>query len=321
MKATVVKHTGSHYLLSQLPEWNPFMAVVKGKLRLSQGESTNPIAVGDLVEYERDETTKGETLCTIKEVLPRKNCIIRRSTNLSRQNHVIAANVDCIFLILTLSFPEIKQQFVDRFLVTCEAYGAPVVILLNKVDLYLDTNGEYIQEGVKEEVEAFKNIYLKAGYDIIDVSVKNGYNIQKIRELCKDKIVLFSGQSGVGKSSLVNAIDTALNLKTADISSAHLQGKHTTTFYEMHPISSGGFVIDSPGIRGFGLVDFSKDELSNYFPEMLRVEDECKFIPCTHTHEPGCAVKKGVEEGTISPERYASYIAMLEDDNKYRDSV
>ncbi|MGM9775103.1 MAG: ribosome small subunit-dependent GTPase A [Candidatus Egerieousia sp.] len=308
MKATVVKHTGSHYLLSKLPEWAPFVAVTKGRLRLAGSESTNPIAVGDIVEYEEgSDKSGGEKTCTIKKIEPRKNCIVRRSTNLSRVNHVIAANIDCVFLIVTLREPETKPQFVDRFLVTCEAYGVPVVILVNKSDIYLPG-----------EVSDFAKTYEDIGYKVLETSVVNGLNVDELRELCKGKVVLFSGQSGVGKSSLISALDPSLKLKTAKISEAHQQGKHTTTFYEMHPLSCGGFVVDTPGIRGFGLVDFSKEELSNYFPEMLRIEDNCKFIPCTHTHEPGCAVKAAVEEGKISVERYLSYLAMLEDDGKYR---
>lgn len=311
MKATVVKHTGSHYLLSELPEWKPFVAVAKGKLRLAGSESTNPVAVGDIVEYDdgaaEENRTGGEKICTIKRIEPRRNCIVRRSTNLSRTNHVIAANIDCVFLIVTLREPETKRQFVDRFLVTCEAYGVPVVILLNKSDLY-----------APGECDDFKETYGAIGYKVIETSVPQNYNIDLLKELCKDKVVLFSGQSGVGKSSVISAMDPSLKLRTAEISEAHQQGKHTTTFYEMHPLSCGGFVVDTPGIRGFGLVDFSKEELSNYFPEMLKVEDNCRFIPCTHTHEPGCAVKEAVAEGRISIERYASYLAMLEDDGKYR---
>lgn len=302
MKATVVKHTGSHYLLSQLPEWQPFSAVIKGKLRLEGSRDTNPIAVGDVVECEGG---------AIKEIYPRRNCIVRRSTNLSRQNHIIAANIDMVFLVVTLTDPEPKAQFIDRFLVTSEAYGVTATIILNKADLY---------GSMAQEVTAFKEIYEKAGYEIIETSAKENLNINLLRERCKDKIVLFSGQSGVGKSSLVNALDPDLHLKTEAISEAHNQGKHTTTFYEMHPLSSGGFIIDTPGIRGFGLVDIDKEELSNYFPEMLRVEDGCKYAPCTHTHEAHCAVKEAVKNGSIALERYNSYLAMLEnDDKKYRE--
>lgn len=305
-KATVVKHTGSHYLLSHLPQWELFPAVIKGKLRLKGFNSTNPIAVGDVVEYERNE---GE-MATIKNILPRKNHIIRKSTNLSRQSHVIASNLDMVFLIVTVEQPEVKLPFVDRFLVTCEAYNVPVTIILNKMDIY--------SSDALQMVDAFKDIYENAGYNVIESSAATGLGLEKIRECCKDKIVLFSGQSGVGKSSLISALDPNLNLRVGEISAYHQQGKHTTTFYEMHPIASGGFVIDTPGIRGFGLVDVSDLELSGYFPEMLRIEDNCRFAPCTHTHEPGCAVKEAVENGEISVERYESYLGMLDEQTKYR---
>lgn len=305
-KATVVKHTGSHYLLSHLPQWDLFPAVIKGKLRLKGFNSTNPIAVGDIVEYERNE---GE-MATIRNILPRKNHIIRKSTNLSRQSHVIASNLDMVFLIVTVELPEVKLPFVDRFLVTCEAYNVPVTIILNKMDIY---SPEALQM-----VEAFKGIYENAGYRVIESSAATGLGMEEIRECCKERIVLFSGQSGVGKSSLISALDPNLNLRVGEISAYHQQGKHTTTFYEMHPIASGGFVIDTPGIRGFGLVDVSELELSGYFPEMLRVEDNCRFAPCTHTHEPGCAVKEAVENGEISIERYESYLGMLDEQTKYR---
>lgn len=304
--ATVVKHTGSHYLLSRLPQWDLFPAVIKGKLRLKGFNSTNPIAVGDIVEYERNE---GE-MATIKNILPRKNHIIRKSTNLSRQSHVIASNLDMVFLIVTVELPEVKLPFVDRFLVTCEAYNVPATIILNKMDIY--------SPQALQMVDAFKEIYTGAGYDVIESSATTGLGLDEIRERCKGKVVLFSGQSGVGKSSLISALDPDLNLRVGEISEYHQQGKHTTTFYEMHPISSGGFVIDTPGIRGFGLVDVSQLELSGYFPEMLRVEDNCRFAPCTHTHEPGCAVKEAVENGEISVERYESYLGMLDEQTKYR---
>ena len=305
-KATVVKHTGSHYLLSHLPQWDLFPAVIKGKLRLKGFNSTNPIAVGDIVEYERNE---GE-MATIRNILPRKNHIIRKSTNLSRQSHVIASNLDMVFLIVTVELPEVKLPFVDRFLVTCEAYNVPVTIILNKMDIY--------SPDALQMVEAFKGIYENAGYRVIESSAATGLGMEEIRECCKERIVLFSGQSGVGKSSLISALDPDLNLRVGEISAYHQQGKHTTTFYEMHPIASGGFVIDTPGIRGFGLVDVSELELSGYFPEMLRVEDNCRFAPCTHTHEPGCAVKEAVENGEISVERYESYLGMLDEQTKYR---
>ena len=293
-------------MLSHLPQWDLFPAVIKGKLRLKGFNSTNPIAVGDMVEYERNE---GE-MATIKNILPRKNHIIRKSTNLSRQSHVIASNLDMVFLIVTVELPEVKLPFVDRFLVTCEAYNVPATIILNKMDIY--------SPQALQMVEAFKEIYAGAGYDVIESSATTGLGLDEIRERCKGKVVLFSGQSGVGKSSLISALDPDLNLRVGEISEYHQQGKHTTTFYEMHPISSGGFVIDTPGIRGFGLVNVSQLELSGYFPEMLRIEDNCRFAPCTHTHEPGCAVKEAVENGEISVERYESYLGMLDEQTKYR---
>jgi ribosome biogenesis GTPase len=215
-----------------------------------------------------------------------------------------------VFLIVTVELPEVKLPFVDRFLVTCEAYNVPVTIILNKMDIY--------SPDALQMVEAFKGIYENAGYRVIESSAATGLGMEEIRECCKERIVLFSGQSGVGKSSLISALDPDLNLRVGEISAYHQQGKHTTTFYEMHPIASGGFVIDTPGIRGFGLVDVSELELSGYFPEMLRVEDNCRFAPCTHTHEPGCAVKEAVENGEISVERYESYLGMLDEQTKYR---
>lgn len=307
--ATIVKHTGSHYLLSELPEWNLFPAIIRGKMRLKSSSSTNPIAVGDKVEYIIDMDSD-EPMGMIKNVLPRKNYIIRKSTNLSRQSHIIAANLDLVFLVVTLVFPETKLAFIDRFLLTCEAYKIHVIILLNKRDLYTE---EY-----KERVTSFKKIYEGAGYEILEISALKNENIDLLREKCKGNISLFSGVSGVGKSSIIKALDPSLSPKISEISQYHLQGKHTTTFYEMHPIQSGGFIIDTPGIKGFGIVDIKIEELSTYFPEMLKVMDNCHFKPCTHTHEPGCAVKAGVENGTISPERYYSYLGMLEEETKYR---
>lgn len=304
--ATVVKHTGSHYLLTRLPEWELFPAVLRGKIRLKGSTTTNPMAVGDIVDYTFDGT-----MGTIDKIHPRKNYIIRRSTNLSRESHIIAANLDRVHLIVTMAFPETKLAFVDRFLVTCEAYGVPVTILINKCDLH--------DEVLNEMADTFEEIYGGAGYDILRISAKTGENIDRLKDLCREGINLFSGTSGVGKSSLIKAIDPSLDLiKTGEISAAHLQGRHTTTFYQMHPIAGGGYIIDTPGIRGFGLVDLEKEELSTYFPEMLKVMDNCRFKPCTHTHEPGCAVKEAVENGEISSDRYYSYLGMLEEETKYR---
>jgi len=335
--ATVAKHTGSHYLLTELPEWNLFPAVLRGKIRLKGSSATNPVAVGDTVVYETEDTGEGpsedsgnvrtgviggsvattETPAVITEILPRKNYIIRRSTNLSRQAHIIAANIDTAFITVTLDFPEVKLPFLDRLLVTCEVYNVPAVIVLNKCDLYGEEH--------RERLRAFHNIYEGAGYTVLDVSAKTGEGIGRLREMLsgrtaerKTSISLFSGVSGVGKSSLIKAIDPSLEPRTGEISEAHLQGKHTTTFYEMYRTECGGFIIDTPGIRGFGLVDLKRDEIALYFPEMLKSSENCRFTPCTHTHEPGCAVKAAVEGGTISHERYSSYLGMLDEEGKYR---
>lgn len=309
-QATVVKNTGSHYMLAELPEWNLFPAVLRGKVRLSGGSSTNPVAVGDVVRYESDGEITLEHPATIVEVLDRKNYVIRRSTNLSRQSHIIASNLDEAFLIVSLYFPEIKLPFLDRILVTCEVYNVPVTIVLNKVDMYRDV--------AQDQIDYFEKIYNGAGYDVICTSARTGEGVERLREACRGKVCLFSGESGVGKSSLIKAVDPSLNPKVGMISETHLQGKHTTSYYEMYPLDCGGFVIDSPGLRGFGLVDLEKEEIAKYFPEMLRVSDQCRFIPCTHTHEPGCAVKSAVDEGIISAERYNSYLGMLEEDKKFR---
>ena len=260
--------------------------------------------------YESSGEPSLENPAVIRSVLERKNYVIRKSANLSRQSHVIAANVDQAFIVVTLDFPEVKLPFLDRILVTCEVYDVHPVIVLNKMDLF--------REAYAVQLEAFRMIYESAGYRVMEVSAKDGEGVDALREACMDRISLFSGGSGVGKSSLIKALDPDIDLKIGEISEAHLQGRHTTTFYEMYPLSSGGFIIDTPGIRGFGLVDIAPEEIALYFPEMLKASRECRFTPCTHTHEPGCAVKAAVEDGKISVERYSSYLGMLEEGRKYR---
>lgn len=311
-EATVVKNAGSHFLLSRLPEWKPFPAVLRGRVRLEHGSSTNPVAVGDRVRCSVGEQLDETHPAVITEVLPRRNYLIRRSTNLSRQSHVIAANLDQVLVTVSLYFPEIKLPFLDRILVTCEVYGIPAVILLNKIDMY--------GSEVPEQVGEFVRIYNRAGYEVIPTSAVTGEGVDKVRGLCRGRLSLLTGESGVGKSSLIKAVDPSLNPRTGLISEAHLQGRHTTSLYEMYRMNlgGGGYLIDAPGLRGFGLVDMEKEEIYRYFPEMLRVADHCRFVPCTHTHEPGCAVKAAVDEGLISPERYNSYLGMLEDDRKFR---
>jgi len=320
-QATVVKHTGSHYLLSRLPQWSLFPAVLRGKIRLKGSTATNPVAVGDMVNFEAevpdgtvDNELAGyvtlENAAVITSVEPRRNYLIRKSTNLSRQSHIIAANLDRAFIIATIDYPEIKLPFLDRILVTCEVYNVPVTIVLNKVDLY--------RESHKEMLEAFHEIYEGAGYPVMEVSALTGEGIDALRDACKGNVSLFSGVSGVGKSSLIKALDPSLDPRVGEISDVHLQGKHTTTFYEMYVLSSGGFIVDTPGLRGFGLVDLKKEEIALYFPEMLKASEGCRFTPCTHTHEPGCAVKEAVEAGEISYDRYSSYLGMLDEEGKYR---
>ena len=313
-EATVVKNAGSHYLLSCLPDWTPFPAVLKGKIRLRNNESTNPVAVGDHVRFESATDSLSDISlknpAQISGVLDRKNYLIRKSTNLSRQSHVIAANVDMAFAVVSLYFPEIKLPFLDRMLVTCEVYGIPVTIVLNKVDLY--------REEAPQAVADFIDIYTNAGYRVVCTSARTGEGVDELRSLTVGNVCLFSGESGVGKSSLIKALDPALDPKIGRISDVHLQGKHTTSLYEMYRLQTGGWVIDTPGLRGFGLVNLEKEEISRYFPEMLKISENCRFTPCTHTHEPGCAVKEAVEDGRISPERYSSYLGMIEEDRKFR---
>ena len=313
-QATVVKHTGSHYMLSILPQWELFPAVLRGKIRLKGSSATNPVAVGDIVNYEADAESIDqitlENSAVITSVEPRRNYIIRKSTNLSRQSHIIAANLDRAFLVVTLDFPQVKLPFLDRLLVTCEVYNVPPVIVLNKCDLYGPEH--------EDMYTAFHEIYEGAGYRIVDVSAHTGQGVDELREIISDGVSLFSGVSGVGKSSLIKALDPSLEPRVGDISDAHEQGRHTTTFYEMYSVHSGGFIVDTPGLRGFGLVDLKKEEIALYFPEMLKVAEDCRFAPCTHTHEPGCAVKEAVENGVISYDRYSSYLGMLDEEGKYR---
>ena len=337
-QATVVKHTGSHYMLSQLPEWNLFPAVLRGKIRLKGSTATNPVAVGDVVTFEAEAESLAdvslENAAVITAVNPRNNYIIRKSTNLSRQSHIIAANLDRAFLVITLDFPQVKLPFLDRLLVTCEVYNVPPVIVLNKCDLYGPEH--------QDMIEAFHEIYEGAGYSIIEVSAHTGQGVDHLRDVVSGKLLpdgsvnedydpakpcvsLFSGVSGVGKSSLIKALDPSLEPRVGEISDVHLQGKHTTTFYEMYALTApagegqpSGFIVDTPGLRGFGLVDLKKEEIALYVPEMLKAAQDCRFTPCTHTHEPGCAVKEAVEAGEISYDRYSSYLGMLDEEGKYR---
>lgn len=280
-------------------------------------KSTNPIAVGDLVSFElepqgsMDETAPQGIIHAIRD---RKNYIVRKSVNLSKQTHIIAANVDRVFLMITLNNPPTHAAFIDRFLVSAEAYGIEVVLLFNKID-------SYSQEELYE-VAFLKHLYSEIGYECLEVSALTGQHVEALKVLMKNKVTMFSGHSGVGKSTLVNAIENGLDLKTAAISEQHMQGQHTTTFAEMYDLSFGGHIIDTPGIKGFGIVDLEPQEIGNYFPEFFKVKQDCKFHNCLHLEEPKCAVKKGVEEESISVSRYKSYVQMLsEEAGSYRQDI
>lgn len=278
---------------------------IRGRLRLKGVRSTNPVVVGDIVRCERDET--GETV--IADVEPRRNYIIRRASNLSKESHIIAANLDQALLVATLFSPETAPEFIDRFLVTCEAYKVPVTILLAKADL---------ARTVPEAMAAFHDTYERAGYRVIDVSATEGEGVDTVRDLLRGRTTLLSGNSGVGKSTLVAAVERTAEVRTAEISRSHHKGRHTTTFSTMYPLSEGGYIIDTPGIKGFGLIDIDDAELAHYFPEMMRWLPECRYYNCSHTHEPDCAVIEAVERGDIALSRYESYLKILDEDDKYR---
>lgn len=310
-KGIVIKSTGSWYSVES-EEAKVYNCRIKGKLRLKGVRTTNPISVGDIVSFDIEQTNSNTEILQgiITEICPRRNYIIRKSTNLSKESHIIASNVDNVFLIATLDFPPTPNEFIDRFLVTCEVYKVPVIIVLNKMDLF--DAPEF-----KEVIDNFHALYNSAGYKIIHTSAVTSEGITEIQELMKDKTSLFSGNSGVGKSSIIKVV-TNIEIKTGDVSESHHKGKHTTTFSEMFKLDDGGYLIDTPGIKGFGLIDINKDELARYFPDMFKYISECKFYNCTHTHEPGCAVKRAVESGDIFAERYNSYLKMLEQENDSR---
>ena len=299
--ATVVRATGSWYDVLHVGE--TVRCRIRGRLRLKGVRSTNPVVVGDEVACEADEG--GDYV--IADILPRRNYVIRRASNLSKESHIIAANVDQALLMASLRSPETPTEFVDRFLVTCEAYKVPVTILLSKLDL---------QDA--EAVAEFRAVYEGAGYRVLEVSVREGRGVEEVRELLAGRTTLVSGNSGVGKSTLIQAIDPSLDIRTGEISESHHKGRHTTTFSTMYPLAGGGAVIDTPGIKGFGLIDIDEAELWHYFPEMMRVAPACRFYNCTHTHEPGCAVTEAVKAGEIAWARYESYLKIRDEDEKYR---
>ena len=297
MTGIVTKSTGSHYLV-RTEDGEVLDCVLKGKLRLDGRKTTNPVAVGDKVDINRE----GEDT-VISNIYPRKNYIIRKSINLSKQAQILASNLDQAILVATLVSPRTSLGFIDRFLITAEAYSIPAKLVFNKADI-LD------EELLKLQQEII-DIYTKIGYECIVVSSVNGKNLEKVKELLKNKTTLIAGHSGVGKSTLINAIEPTLQLKTGEISAAHSKGMHTTTFAELHELSFGGFIIDSPGIKELGLVEMKKEEVGHYFPEIRERMNACKFNNCLHVNEPKCAIKDAVESGEISEERFTSYLGIL----------
>ena len=306
IEGKVYKSTGSWYLIKYQNEF--IESRIKGKIRLKEISTTNPISVGDNVVFEIDTDGKG----IISEVKPRQNYIIRKSVKLSKQYHIIASNIDLSIIVVTINNPSTSTNFIDRFLVSCEAYHIPVLIVFNKIDLY--NNDE------KKQLENLKNMYSKIGYECEVISAKKGDNIENVIDKMKNKTCIISGHSGVGKSTLINAISPELDLKTKEISSYHSQGQHTTTYAEMFDLNSNIRVIDTPGIRGFGLVDISKNEIGDFFPEFFRNKQYCKFKNCLHLEEPNCIIKEKLDKGEIYNSRYNTYLDMLKDQNIYRKS-
>ena len=309
MKGFVIKNTGSWYSV-QTDDGKVVECKIKGNFRLKGIRSTNPVAVGDHVEIALNQ----EGTAFITHIDERRNYIIRKSQNLSKQSHIIAANVDQAFLIVTVNYPQTSTTFIDRFLASAEAYSVPVVLVFNKRDILSDDERHYQQSMV--------HLYETIGYECREISAATGEGIEGLHKLLKGKITLLSGNSGVGKSTLINQILPEANLRTAEISDAHNTGMHTTTFSEMLELPEGGYIIDTPGIKGFGTFDMEPEELTSYFREIFHFSKDCKFSNCTHTHEPGCAVSKALEDHYIAQSRYQSYLGMLEDkdENKYREA-
>lgn len=312
MKGIVYKSTGSWY--SVKAENGAFYNCrLKGKFRMGDIKSTNPVAVGDHIVFEIDKKgAEGEGV--INSIEPRENYIIRKSVNLSKQTHIIAANIDLAFLLVTLNNPPTFTTFIDRFLITAEAYHIKAVILFNKVDTY--------NEDELLEIKLLAALYRKIGYECIGISAITGRNVDKVQHLMQDKVSMFSGHSGTGKSTLVNSLEPSLHLKTSKISDQHLQGQHTTTFAEMFDLSFGGKIIDTPGIKGFGVVEIDKEELGDYFPEFFKLKEHCKFNNCLHLEEPHCAVKEALETEEIAWSRYKSYLQILEgEEDHFRKDI
>lgn len=305
MKGLVIKSTGSNYAV--LYDGKIMSCKVKGSFKIKGIDITNPVVVGDLVEI---DLQPGNDTAWITNIDERKNYIIRKAVNLSKQAHIIAANLDLALVIATPVLPRTSAGFIDRFLATAESYSIPAGIIFNKADLYDD--------GIKKYVDEFRNLYKRIGYSCLVVSAIEKNSLEELRTMLRNKVSLFSGHSGVGKSTLINALVPDLKIKTAEISSAHLKGVHTTTFAEMHQLPEGGFVIDTPGIREFGIIDVVPSEVSHYFPEIFEQAKNCKFNNCTHTNESKCAVLQALDKGLISESRYASYLSILNNEDIFK---
>lgn len=305
MRGIVTKSTGSWYTVYH-NNGERLDCRLKGKFRIKGIKSTNPVAVGDSVNFEYED---GKETGVINTILERKNYIIRKSVNLSKQTHIIASNIDLAFLVVTIDNPPTFPGFIDRFLATAEAYNITTVILFNKLDIYSDEQLDKLAE--------LDAVYTDIGYKCVAISAKKNIGIDEVVALMKDKTTMFSGHSGVGKSTLINAVEPTLDLKTKEVSKQHKQGMHTTTFAEMFELGFGGFIIDTPGIKGFGVVDFEPNKITDYFPEFFKLKSECKFNNCLHIKEPKCAIKDALETGEVAHSRYNSYVQMVEGDEEH----
>ena len=308
MKGRVIKNTGSWYTV-RTDDGRDVESKVKGNFRLKEIRSTNPVSVGDRVDID----INNEGTAFITRIEDRKNYIIRRASNLSKQSHIIAANLDQAMLIVTVNYPITTTVFIDRFLATAEAYSVPVKLVFNKIDRYKGEDKEYL--------DALINLYTTIGYPCSTLCAKTEEGLDALKAELKDKITLLSGHSGVGKSTIINKLVPGVNLRTGDISEYHNKGMHTTTFSEMIPLPEGGYLIDTPGIKGFGTIEMETAEISHYFPEIFKFSEDCRFNNCSHRHEPGCAVLQALEDHYISESRYKSYLSILEDkeESKYRE--
>lgn len=310
MDGIVIRNTGSHYVVD-VDGVGEVNCKIKGNFRIKGIRTTNPVAVGDHVEL-GERAADGTAF--IVAITPRRNYIIRRASNLSKESHIIAANLDQALLVVTLAHPTTSTTFIDRFLATAQAYGVEAIIAINKTDL--------LDEEDRELLEAVAYLYESIGYKTVAISAETGDGIDGLKAMLKDKVTLFAGNSGVGKSTLINRLIPGLDLRTGEISTVHDTGMHTTTFSELFYLPEGGSIIDTPGVRGFGTVDFKREEIDHYFPELFALSKDCRFGNCTHTHEPGCAVRAALERNEVAESRYTSYLSILEDtesnDNKYR---